>query len=255
MITIIVPSKTEQDKYLKECLDSIDKQTFRHITVIKAIGGELATTRKKAILEAKTKYIMLLDSDQIMTPNVLEECVKACESGFEGVTLWEKSLEPKTWLEKVIAYDKELFHSAHDDDPIKGAAEPRFFRSSYLKNLDFAKLPPLTFELTLINKQVKDMGARIKFLEVNLYHHEPATTKQLFKKFFRYGYYYIPSIRMYPEVVLNHSKPRRVYFTKKAISRPILYVGLWVHYGIKALSTGLGVLWYLSVNINGFRKK
>ena len=256
MVTIIIPAKSPQDRFLGECIESVKRQTYKNLCISYAFGGDLASARKKAIMETDTKYIMLLDSDQIMESQAIEKCVEECEKGAEGITLWEKSLHPVTWLEKVIAFDKELFHSAHDDDPIKGAAEPRFFRSSYLKQLDFQKLPPLTFELTLINKQVRDMGARIKFLNYHLWHHEPNSIFILFKKFFRYGYFYYPSIKMYPQVVIGHSKPRRVYFTLKAIKHPLLYIGLWLHYFVKGIATVCGILWYMiNVGISGYRRR
>jgi hypothetical protein len=235
-VSIIIPARTKEEIKFPQ----------GDYEIIPAVGKSLKEARKEAIMKARGKYILLLDSDQILGDKTSEQCLALAEEGFEGITLTEKSLTPTTWLQKVIAYDKDLFHSAQDDDPMYGAAEPRFFRSSYLKQLDFDKLPPLTFELTFINKQVRDMGAKMVFSKAEVYHNEPKTISELFRKFFRYGYYYIPALRLDPEITKAHSRPRRVYFTGKALSRPLLYCGLWLHYLVKGLASTLGAgLWLL----------
>jgi glycosyltransferase involved in cell wall biosynthesis len=239
---------------LVECLESIYQQTYLGIQVIIETEGSIVEARKRGIAKALGEYICLVDSDQVLPPNVIEDCVDICKI-YDGVTWAERALSPSTICEKIIDYDKMLFHNACDDDPIYGAAEPRFFKAEFIKNLDFSKLPPITFELSMVNKQVRDMGAKIAFAKnVVVYHHEPRTFRELFRKFFRYGYYYIPSLKYGKDLVINHSKPRRVYFNPTSLQRPMLYVGLWYHYLIKASGAGLGALWYLCKNQPGWHK-
>jgi glycosyltransferase involved in cell wall biosynthesis len=238
LVSIIIPARTKEEIFFPV-------QNYKDVEMIPAVGGTLVEARKKAIMQAKGRYILLLDSDQRIAHDAIEKCVSICESGYDGVTLTEESYLPLTFLEEIISYDKDLFHSAGDDDPLKGAAEPRFFRASFLKNLNFNLLPPLTFELTFINKQVREMGAKIYFShDAFLYHQEPRTFKILYDKFWRYGYYYIPALEIDRETVRAHSRPRRIYFTKKALRNPLLYCGLWLHYFVKGVATFMGIMAY-----------
>lgn len=133
----------------------------------------------------------------------------------------------------------------HDDDPIKGTAIPRFFRTSYYKKVDFAKNPPITFEHTIIHHEIVKMGARIKFVDAYIWHHETTTIREVARKFFRYGYYYIPAYRFNRELAIHHSLPRRTYFHPKALKNPILFLGLFYVYFLKGISAFAGAVFYI----------
>lgn len=246
MVSIVIVARDLKDKKLRKCYESIKHQTYRGvIQVITETKGNIKQARVRGVCKAKGEYICFVDSDQVLSPRLIQDCVRECRSGWDGVTWVERALNPATFCEMVIDYDKQLFHNECDDDPIKGAAEPRFFKAKFVHRINWDKLPPITFELSAINKQINDMGARIKFIDTCAYHHEPHTFRELFSKFFRYGYYYIPSLKYNKELVLNHSKPRRVYFTSQALRKPLLYVGLWYHYLVKAVAASGGAVWYL----------
>lgn len=258
------------DKTLGKCLDSVKNQTYKNIEIIVmdsyskdrtldmagAYGAKivfahtLASARKAGSDASGGEYIFILDSDQVLDSDVIEECVTACEDeGYDGVTLFEKSLITKnTFVEKIIAYDKEIFHSLHDDDPIKGTAIPRFFRSNYFKKVEFDKNPPITFEHTIIHHKIVQMGAKIKFVDAYIWHHETTSIREVARKFFRYGYYYIPAFKFNKELAIHHSMPRRTYFHYKALRNPILFVGLFYVYLVKAISSAIGALVYIFTN-------
>lgn len=255
------------ERTLAKCLASVKNQTYKNVEIIvmdsyskdstveiaKSYGAKivfaptLATARKVGADASGGDYIFILDSDQILDTNVIEECVKACEDeGYDGVTLFEKSLTTKnTFVEKIIAYDKEIFHSLHDDDPIKGTAIPRFFRASFYKKIEFEKNPPITFEHTIIHKKIIDMGAKIKFIDAYIWHYETTSIREVARKFFRYGYYYIPALKFNKGLVIHHSMPRRTYFHYRAFKNPILFIGLFYIYFVKAASAACGALFYL----------
>ncbi len=168
-----------------------------------------------------------------------------CENeGFDGVTHFERSkIHKNTFVERVISYDKWIFHSAQDDDPIHGTAEPRFFKLEYVRRIDFLDNPPITFELAIINLKINQMGARIKFIDASIYHYETSTFWQVARKFFRYGFYYLPALKRYPHLVLHHSAPRRSYFSLRALKHPLLFTGLFALYGVKGLATCSGIIY------------
>lgn len=254
-------------KTLVKCLESVKAQTYKNIEIIvmdsyskdatldiaRVYGTKiifaptLALARKSGADVSNGEYIFLLDSDQILDNDVIQRCVHACEDGgYDGVTLHEKSLINKnTFVERVIAYDKEIFHSLHDDDPVKGTAIPRFFKASYFKRIDFQNNPPITFEHTIIHHKIVQMGAKIKFIDAYIWHHETGSIQDFARKFFRYGYYYIPALKFDKKLTLYHSMPRRTYFHYKALKNPVLFLGLFYLYFIKAVSAASGALVYL----------
>jgi len=266
LVSVNIATYNSQET-LAKCLDSVKNQTYKNTEIIimdsyskdktldiaRSYGAKivfaptLASARKAGVQLSRGDYIFVLDSDQILEPDVIEKCIEACEvEGFDGVTLFEKSLITKnSFVERVIAYDKEIFHSLHDDDPLKGTAIPRFFRTSFFKKVEFEKNPPITFEHTVIHYKIVQMGAKIKFVDAYIWHHETPTVRDVARKFFRYGYYYIPALKFNKELAIYHSMPRRTYFRYRAFKNPILFLGLFYLYFVKMIAAGCGAFSYL----------
>lgn len=263
LVSVIIPTYNS-GRTLTECLSALKEQNYKNIEVIitdsfskdrtKEIAGHftdkiidaesLALARKKGVELAKGKYILFMDSDQIINPDTIELSVQACEEdGYDGVTHFERSkIYKNTFVERLINYDKWIFHSEEDDDPIYGTAEPRFFKADFVKRIDFLDNPPITFELAIINLKMDKMGAKIKFINAYIYHYETSTFGEVAKKFFRYGLYYIPALKRFPNLVFHHSAPRRTYFTVRALRHPFLLMGLFILYCVKGLSTFCGII-------------
>jgi glycosyltransferase involved in cell wall biosynthesis len=265
LVSAIVPTYNSA-LTLQECLNALVSQDYKNIEIIitdsfskdktkeiarrftdKIIDAEsLALARKKGVELSRGEYILFLDSDQIIDTDTIGLSVKACEEeGFDGVTHFERSkIHKDTFVERLINYDKWIFHCEQDDDPIYGTAEPRFFRASFVKSIDFLDNPPITFELAIINLKMNQMGAKIKFINAHIYHYETATFSLVARKFFRYGFYYIPALKRFPNLVIHHSAPRRTYFTLRALRHPFLLIGLFVLYSVKGLATFCGIVFW-----------
>lgn len=263
LVSVIVPTYNS-GRTLLECLAAIAHQNYKNIEIIIADSfstdntkdiamnftrniidaQSLALARKRAVELANGKYILFLDSDQIIAADTITVSVSCCEEeGYDGVTHFERSkICENTLVERLINYDKWIFHSEQDDDPIYGTAEPRFFRADFVKQIDFLDNPPITFELAIINLKMRQLGARIKFINAYIYHYETSTFGEVAKKFFRYGFYYIPALKRFPNLVMHHSAPRRTYFSARALRHPFLLLGLFILYGIKGIATLCGVI-------------
>lgn len=263
LVSVIVPTYNSEGT-LQECLSALAGQNYKNIEIIIAdsfskdktkeiaahftnniIDAEsLALARKKGVELSRGKYILFLDSDQLINPDTIERSVHVCEDeGYDGVTHFERSkIYKNTFVEQLINYDKWIFHSEQDDDPIYGTAEPRFFKADFVKRIDFLDNPPITFELAIINLKMNKMGAKIKFIDANIYHYETTTFWQVAKKFFRYGFYYIPALKRFPNLVIHHSAVRRTYFTPRAFKHPFLLAGLFALYTVKGVATFCGIV-------------
>jgi glycosyltransferase involved in cell wall biosynthesis len=263
LVSVIIPTYNSA-KTLQECLTAVRSQSYKNIEIIiadsysrdttksiarrftddkKIIDAEsLAKARSRAVGLSKGEYILFLDSDQVLASETIERSVEACEKeGFDGVTHFEHSkIKNNTFVERLIDYDKWIFHSARDDDPIYGTAEPRFFRASFARKIDYLDNPPITFELAIINLKMHRMGAKIKFIDAPIYHYETPSFRDVARKFYRYGFYYFPALKKYPQLVLHHSAPRRSYFSIRALKHPGLLCGLILLYFVKAASAAWG---------------
>lgn len=253
---------------LEKTLKSIKSQKYVNIEIILAdgfskddtvkiakkygakVGYALAVgeARKLAFQLSRGKYIFYLDSDQTIGPDVINKLVAEGERGdWDAITIFEDSMILKnTYLEKVIAYDKWIFHTLEDDDAIMGAAIPRFFRRSILAKIDWpVKL--FMFEHNAIYLETLRQGAKVKFRQdIHFNHYEQNTLPKYIKRFYHYGQSYPICLKYYPKAVLAHSLPRRAYFSRRAVSNPSLWVGMITLYLVKGVAAGFGALAYLA---------
>jgi len=264
LVSVNIPTYNSE-RNLDECLRSVINQTYRNIEIILIDGysrdrtleiakkysaevyfGKMLSERRRIGVEKSLgKYIFLLDSDQVLESDAVRKCVEKCEKEeYDMVTLFEKSIvERNTFVERIIAYDKWLFHSQHDDHAIYGTAIPRFFRASVLKRIDWPR-DLLTFDHTFLHYEAVKTGAKACFMDVHIYHHETSSLAQVVKKFYSYGFYYIPALRKDKKLVIFHSMPRRAYFTRRALRDPLLFVGLFLLYLAKVIAAIAGALAY-----------
>lgn len=261
-------------KTLSETLDSIKHQTYPNIELIIADGGstdetvaiakkhkavihfaqKLGEARQKNFQKSRGVYVFSVDSDQILDPDVVSQCVSMCQRGYDAVIISEKSkIRKGTYVERVIAYDKWLVDKTRATDLVFGTASPRFFRKSLLVAIGWLHVLSI-FDDTILYHHLLKGGAKVGYLRTSsILHYEVTSFEQVFKKFYRYGKGYVEAVKELPLTVTTHSLPRRSYFTPAALSKPQYFVGLFVLYFIKALAAGLGMLSYSLSNL--FDKK
>lgn len=264
LVSVNIPTYNSE-KTLKECLQSVVSQTYRNIEIViidsysydqtleigKHYGAKiyfahtLSEARKVGVQESLGKYVFFVDSDQVLTSDIIEKCVDELEKGaYDAITLFERSkIEKDTFTERVIGYDKWLFHSQHDDHPVYGSAIPRFFRTEIFRGIKWPEGLGVQ-EHNLIYYEVEKKGGRIIFMDLYIYHREPDSLAQFARKFYRYGFHYIPALHKNRKLVTAHSMPRRVYFSKRALTNPSLFIGLFLLYFVKGFATLMGVLAY-----------
>lgn len=255
-------------KTLEETLTSVKKQSYKNLEILVSDGyskddsvkiakkfgaridfaNKLGDARYQNYKKSKGEYILSLDSDQVLDPKVISECMKlAVRKRLDAISISEKSLvdSKSTILEKIIAFDKWLIDKNQDDDIIFGTACPRFFRKEFLKKVHWP--PELSiFDDTILYSELLKSGAKVGYLSrPSIYHHEVNSWIMLIKKFFRYGKGYARAFGHKPTETMGHSLPRRSYFSRNALARPHYFLGLIVLYLVKAGSAGAGAISYL----------
>jgi glycosyltransferase involved in cell wall biosynthesis len=104
MVSVVITTKNEE-KNIANCLKSIKAQTFKDTEVILVDnystdkttqiaqkhgattylkGNERSTQRNFGVNVAKGKYVLYLDADMILNPNLIERCIQKCESESVG---------------------------------------------------------------------------------------------------------------------------------------------------------------------------
>ncbi len=142
-VSVIIPTLNAA-MTLAYCLQSIRNQSHKEIEVLVVDGGSCDCTveiaykngvgliegrfgrssaRRRGAMEAKGRFILFLDADQRIEPNVVEQCIAICRSGeFVAVKIPERDCGKGIWarcrsLERQIAAADELSY-------------PRFFTRS-----------------------------------------------------------------------------------------------------------------------------
>ena len=147
LVSITITTKNEE-KNIGNCLKSIKLQTYPNIEIIVVDNNSPDKTKQIAkrytkkvfnkgpersaqrnygmISKSKGKYVMFLDADMILSPSLIESCVKVIENGkFFALHIPEVVLGDK-YFSKVRRFERSFY----DGTSIDGA---RFFAKKNLK--------------------------------------------------------------------------------------------------------------------------
>ncbi len=167
LVTVVVPTKNSAVT-LDACLESIVKQTYRHIELIvvdnkssdttKDIakvyttsvfdkGPERSAQRNFGAVKGKGEVLVFIDSDMILSPHIVEECLEVCrdnsflqsliipeESFGEGFWAQCKRLERSfyigvEWVEAPRFFMREAFEKVHGfDEALCGPEDWDFYQ-------------------------------------------------------------------------------------------------------------------------------
>ncbi len=267
LVSINIPT-LNSERTIAKCLESIRKQSYNNIEVIvidsystdntvkiaKGHGAKvlyekgLPKQRMRGITESKGEYILLLDSDQELESDVVEKCVKKCEDGYDALILKEKSIyNERSSVSKLLAYNMEVVQE--DPDLYFGTALPRFFRASLLKKINSIPADIGYFDHAFIYYEVLRLGAKVGYADAIIYHYEIDSIKQFIGKFYKYyGLCLIPAMKYNKRLTIGRSLPKRIYFSKKVLKNPHMFLSLSLLYALKALATSIGIIVYIAKN-------
>ncbi|MEM3465491.1 MAG: glycosyltransferase family 2 protein [Candidatus Jordarchaeales archaeon] len=266
LVSINIPT-LNSSVTLKYCLEAIKNQTYKNVEVIVIdsfssddtvkIASEygakiyfakgLFNQRLVGIHKSRGKYILLLDSDQVLEKTAVEECVKMEESlrKPKAIILNEISipLVNGSIAKAQAEYVKAIQHGGWD--PLLGTALPRFFPAKVLKEIPPTAREVGYFDHAFIYKRVVKRGVNVEFAsKATIYHYEINTPIRMLKKFYKYyGFYVIPALVEDWRLVFCRLLPRMTI--TRDISSNISMVSQFFLYGAKALATLAGTLSYI----------
>ena len=265
LISIVVPTKNAA-RHLKNLLPSLVEQTYKRFELIvnddkgttddtknllKQFEKKLTITtlkenismaqgRKSGANFAKGYYLLHLDSDMVLSPKVLENCIETIEKGYDALLIPEISFGEGFWSQVKI-FEKSM-HAG--DDSIEAV---RFFKSNVYKKVGGHNEKMVFSEDKDLDLRVRKAGFKIERSTEPIYHNEGKVSlvKDIQKKYF-YGKTAYVFIKENPKqaFIQGNLILRPAYFRnwRKVVSHPILTMGMFV---IKALGWLAALLGFL----------
>ncbi|MEM2498199.1 MAG: glycosyltransferase [Candidatus Nezhaarchaeales archaeon] len=203
--------------------------------------GGRASARNKAILEAKGRYVLLLDADQAVDGDLLNECVNLCEvQGVDAVKIVERFIGDGFWS-ACSAYWREHVQRVEG----VGGNIPRFYRRSILLKAGLFNDSLSLWEDYELYLRVKSLGAKEAWCgsNVKILHVEPSLAGMIVRSY-RYGESAPSSIARLGGYVLKDKVRVTLRALRSALSgtTPLLALGVVLTLTLKGIAYLVGLL-------------
>ncbi|MEM3823532.1 MAG: glycosyltransferase family 2 protein [Candidatus Bathyarchaeia archaeon] len=150
LVSVIIPTYNSQTT-LRQCLQSIQKQTYKKLETIVVdrhstdetvqiaknfktklfyVTQERSTAKNFGAKNACGEYLLFLDSDMELSPRVVEECVKLCEGKNFDAAVVPLITDAVGFLAECRKLEVELY--SYDPNYF---LMPRFFRKTVFSKL------------------------------------------------------------------------------------------------------------------------
>jgi len=264
LVTVIVPTRNSA-KFLDDCLRSVINQTYPNIELIvvdrdstdetKRIahrytelvfnkGPERSAQRNYGVSKAKGMYVLIIDSDMVLSRQVVAQCVKTIETGKNsGIIVPEESYGDGFW-----AQCKRLERTFYVGLPWMEAA--RFFtKDTYVKVGGYNETM-ISGEDWDLSQRVQKIGG-VSRISAYVYHNEG---RLRLLETLRKKYYYASKLQNYkssnydsPQLKMQTSVARRYLLflsqPKKLFANPAYGAGMLL---MKTLEFSMALLSSLS---------
>jgi glycosyltransferase involved in cell wall biosynthesis len=175
LVSIIIPT-VNSSKTIGKCLESIKDQTYQNIEIfvidrfssdntteiasrfdvsIYLFDGERAAAKNLGISKSKGEFLLFIDSDMILYPTVVEECVTTCSDNnrVAGVIIPERSTGSGFWI-TVRDFERSLYAGSK----IESA---RFFRRKFAVEVGGFDEDIVFYEESTLPQKIEKIGMSI----------------------------------------------------------------------------------------------
>ena len=267
-VSVIVPTYNSE-RTLEECLKSVRGQTYSSleliivdgfsedctVTIAKQFGariiqkkGNPASARNAGVKNSTGKYVLFVDSDQVLSSLVIDECVEECESEGAGMVKIPEMFIGKGFWSRCSAawkncYEKIEQSRGHDENKIGG--EARFFHKRLLIQAGMIDSALLWGENYDAYVRLRKKGVREVTCKSGLCHYELASLRDILIKDVRYGKSVPAFVRQTNRQVLPTLIQQSFSAFKEMVknsSSVTIIVGCEFLLSLKAYSTVLGFM-------------
>lgn len=277
LISIIIPTKNSE-RTLEDCLVSIEHQSYSNIEVIVVDNfstddtqtiarkytnqvlekwPERTEQKNYAISKSHGEYLCFIDSDMILTENVIQECWDAFMTHKKAG--WICIRERSVWA-GIFVQIRDFERSFYSGTSVESA---RFFRKSDVEAVGWFEEDLIFFEESLLPQKIENMLGLHCNISINSYiHHQEGyigIIKWLKKKF-----YYGKSLNAYQKKVQEKGIKstgqwqisilwRYMIFlkNKRFYTRPFLAVWVLVLKTLEFWAGGMGLIYTLIHPVHG----
>jgi len=240
-VSIIVPTYNSGET-LAESLKSIKGQTYPSYEVVVVDNFSSDDTLKKAKeFKAKTmqqkcnaalarnigvtnsvgRYILFIDSDQILSPTVVEECVEKCLNEKAGMVRIPEIFIGKGFWGSCSAVWKNYYQKVEQLYTAYGnilSGEPRFFVREQITRVGMLDTALIWGEDYDLYEKLKKANVKEAVCKSSVYHYELTSLKGILVKNLYYGKY-IPIFMKHTQKQIFPLMLRHALLTLKEISR------------------------------------
>jgi glycosyltransferase involved in cell wall biosynthesis len=258
-VSVIVPTRNSA-RTIAKCLDSIKGQTYKNIEIfvidsfssdntseiasrfnatIFLLDSERARAKNFGISKASGEFLLFVDSDMILQPNVVEECVRIWSANRKivGVIIPECSIGSGFWV-RVRDFERNLYKGSKVESP-------RFFVKKFVSQVGGFDEEIVAYEESTLPQKLEDIGMDISARATSLILHDEegfSLLRWLHKK--RYvgetGRLYSKKYSKYAKMQFSIPYRTRIFLKngnwKILIRHPILSTGVFILKTLEYLS-------------------
>jgi len=268
-VSIIIPTNNSGET-IEECLRSIQSQDYLSYEVIivdnfsndntlemaKKLGAKIiqqkcnpAQARNIGVDNSTGKYVLFLDSDQVLSPAVVEECVEKCENEKIGMVIIPEVFIGKSFWSSCSAAWKNCFEEVarlRGDRRSIIHNKPRFLIKEEVTHVGMHDNSLHWGEDYDLYRKLKKANVREAECKSKIYHHELTSIRDTLNKNLRYGKS-MPIFMHQTKQQIFPSIPENALLTfqkvlKNSRNSPSVIIGCTVLLCIKSYSMVIGLL-------------
>jgi len=268
-VSVVVPTYNSERTILK-CLKSIDNQSYPYhetimvdnfshdntVNIAKGFGAVImqrkcnpGVARNIGVARSTGHYVLFLDSDQILSENVIEECVeKSAAIEARMVKIPEVFIGKGFWSQCSAIWKNSYgkVERAHWRRRNIFCGIPRFFQKEQLVQTGMFNPRLLWGEDYDLYERMNRMGIKEATCKAELYHLEPTSIGKILWKLFIYGKslqdFRQENGRRLFSLLLNHSSLTLAIVARDYKKFPTIIIGCTILLFLKTYYLTLGLI-------------
>jgi glycosyltransferase involved in cell wall biosynthesis len=253
LVSVIIPTKNNE-KILTKCLLSIKQQSYPNMEIIvidafsddqtrnlaerlgaqvMQLKGERTKAKNYGAQLAKGDYVFFVDSDMVLQPDVVRECLDACVKGAVGIIIPETSIGKGVWV-RIRDFERSMYQGTK----IESA---RFFIRKQVLEVGGFDEDIITYEESTLPQKLERHGYKVNARIKSFILHDEDGFE--IKKWLRKKQYYSDTLKIYAERYPEYAGQQldvknriKIFLSngnlKRLIRHPIAAIGVFV---LKAL--------------------